>query len=56
MFNKIVFPPKGIASVGYRTLTNHFKPFDNVILKQRWERDLDCAYDLVEWEYVLWKE
>ncbi len=40
MFNKIVSSPRGIASVGYSTLSNHFKPFDDVVLKQRWEGDL----------------
>lgn len=53
MFNKIVSSPRGIASVGYSTLSNNFKPFDNVVLKQRWEGDLDCTYDPVEWEYIM---
>lgn len=35
MFNKIVSSPRGIASVGCSTLSNTFKPFDNVVLKQR---------------------
>ncbi len=50
MFNKVVSSPRGTASVGYCTLSNNFKPFDNVVLKQRWEGDHDCTYDPVEWE------
>lgn len=51
MVNGTSSSPRGITSLIYSTITNNLKPFHNAILKLKWEIDLACTYNPIEWEY-----
>ena len=53
MFCTLITTAKGLTSSIYSILNNNSPIYNTLAIKHKWETDLGCTYDDVDWEFLL---
>ena len=53
MFCTLITTAKGLTSAIYSILNNKSPIYNTSAIKNKWEQDLGCTYDDVDWEFLL---